>query len=651
MGNIVANPQIHEYSLIRGLLVVSVLLMLPLCLWAQPGTQKVSKKAEKLYEESTTYMQFGDYEAAETKLLEALGEQPDYHMALERLGYVYIQMDQHNKAYPYIKKLVELAPTHSKEAYYYLGLTGLAAHQFDEAIAYLEHYKTVGSINDKRQQEIDRLEANLKFAREAIKNPIPFDPVSAGPDVNTPSNEYFPSITADGGYLYFTRQVQVGKYTHEDIFVSLHKDGLWQGSYSISDNVNNPNQNEGAHSISPDGKTLLFTICESSMGYGGCDIYMSRRQGNNWSKPMNLGPRINTKHKETQPCLAPDGRSLYFVSSRDGGYGMLDIWVSHIGDDGYWSEPVNLGPTVNTAGLDERPYIHTDNNTLYFSSDGHPGFGDADIYLSRRQTDDSWGTAQNLGYPLNSFDYEGGIYVTRDGEQAYFATDRYSEKGDLDIYHFDLPEQDKPTPATYVTGTVTDKDTGKPVEASIQFLQLETGEVENQVQAGNSGDFFLTLPTGKTYALNVSMPGYLFYSEHFSLMSIDPAKPFELQVQLQPVEVGEKLVLKNIFYEKEAFALKPESKVELNKLVAFLKENPTMKIEIGGHTDDSGTAAFNKDLSQKRANEVKQYLISQGIDAARLSTKGYGQDEPLLPNTTEENRAQNRRTEVKIIEK
>lgn len=650
MGDITTNSQIPGYSLTRGVLFL-LLLCLPAISWAQGNSQKVNKKAEKLYLESTGLMQFGDFEQAEMKLLEALSIEPEYHLALERLGYVYMQMDQHDKAYPYIKKLVELAPNHSKEAYYYLGVTGLAAHKFDEALAYLEHYKEVGIIGDKRQQEMDIVEANLKFAKEAIKNPIPFDPVSAGRDVNTPTNEYFPSITADGSYLYFTRQVQVGKFTHEDIFVSINKDGNWEGSFSISDNVNTPSDNEGAHSISPDGKTLLFTICESSKGFGGCDIYMSRRQGNNWSKPVNLGPRINTKYKETQPCLAPDGRSLYFVSSREGGYGKLDIWVSHIGEDGYWSEPVNLGPIINTPELDERPYIHIDNNTLYFSSDGHPGFGDADIYLSRRQTDGSWGKAQNLGYPLNSFAYEGGIYVTRDGEQAYFATDRYSENGDLDIYHFDLPEQDKPTPATYVTGTVTDKATGKPVEAIVQFLQLETGNIENQVMAGHSGDFFLTLPTGKDYALNVSMPGYLFYSEHFSLASIDPSKPFKLEVKLQPVAVGEKLVLKNIFYEKEAYALKTESKVELNKLVTFLKENPTMKIEIGGHTDDSGTAAFNKDLSQKRADEVKQYLISQGIDAGRLNTKGYGQDEPMVPNTSEENRAQNRRTEVKILEK
>ncbi len=645
MGNFPANPQIPQYS-VKAVLWLCLLLVCSTA-WAQ---DKINKKAQALYDESSELLHWDKFDEAESLLLEALKIQPDYIKATERLGYVYYQNGKYALAHQYVNKLVQMAPNHSKEAYFYLARTGLATLQFDEGLKNLAHYRSVGAINDKREAELNLLEQNLLFAKGAIKDSFSFKPANAGPDVNTEDNEYFPSITADGSFLYFTRQKQEGRLSQEDIMVSQWANDAWQGSYSVSPNINTNNANQGAHSISPDGNSLYFTQCEGSGGYGSCDIYVSRKRGNVWSKPVNLGPNINTRMKETQPCISPDGTRLYFVSSREGGYGKLDIWVSQLQPDGQWGTPENLGPSINTAEIDERPYIHTDNRTLYFSSDGHPGFGDADIYLSRRDAD-GWGKAVNLGYPLNSYNYEGGIYVSREGEEAYFATDRYSKGGDLDVYHFPLPPALRPVPVTYVRGTVKDKKTGQPLTALINFTELESSQVINEVGADVDGSFFLILPTGASYALNISRPGYLFHSQYFSLDSIKPNRPYTLQVALQPIEVGERLVLSNIFYEKNAFALKPESKAELNDLLEFLKLNPTVSLEISGHTDNTGTDAINKELSQNRAGAVVTYLINQGIAASRLQAKGYGSSAPIATNDTEEGRAQNRRTEIKVLGK
>lgn len=645
MGNITTNPQIPQHTLKSVLLLVALL-------WGSLllAQQKVNKKAEKLYDESTELLHWDKFDEAEELLQKALEIQPDYVLALQRLGYTYYQNGKYTEAHQYIQKLIKVAPDHSKEAYFYLARTSLATLNFDQGLQSLDTYREIGAINEKRANELRLLEQNLRFAKNSIKDSFELELINAGPDVNTPDNEYFPATTADGKYLYFTRQKRFGIRSQEDIMISEWSDNGWQGAFSVSPNVNTDGANQGAHSISPDGKYLFFTQCEAAGGYGGCDIYVSRKQSGVWSKPVNLGPNINTKYKETQPCISPNGLQLFFVSSREGGLGKLDIWVSTLQPDGSWGPPQNLGPNVNTAEIDERPYLHTDNRTLYFSSDGHPGFGDADIYLSRFE-EGTWSEAQNLGYPLNSYNYEGGIFVERQGDQAYFATDKYSANGDLDIYHFPLPPAARPIPVTYVQGTVSDRHSGQSLEAVITFTDIATGMEVNKVLSEKDGSFFLTLPTGSAYALNISKPGYLFHSQHFSLESVQASIPYALKIELHPVEVGETLVLNNIFFEKNKYGLKAESTAELDDLVDFLELNPSVVLEISGHTDSTGSAAINKELSQERANSVVAYLTVKGINPKRLKAKGYGSTKPVADNSTFAGRALNRRTEIKVIGK
>lgn len=643
MAGFLTNTQVLERTLIAGL---CLLFALPLS-----AQDKINKKAQKLYDESTELLHWDKYKEATPLLVEALDIQPEFLKARERLGFIYYQDKQYADAFTQIELLVKQSPTYSKEAYYYLAMTGLATLQTDKAKEYLAHYKKVGAIGDKRAHELKLLERNISFAGKAKNDPIPFEPIDVGPGINTTDNEYFPALTAEGEYLYFTRQKQFGIKSQEDILVSQWSDDKWQSSLSVSNNVNTEAANEGAHSISPDGNALYFTMCEGQGGYGSCDIYVSFRKGGNWSKPKNLGASINTKYKETQPCISPDGRQLYFVSSRPGGIGKLDIWVSDLQPNGLWGEPINLGPTINTTEIDERPYIHTDNTTLYFSSDGHPGFGAADIYVSRLQANNTWGQAINLGYPLNSYSYEGGIFVSRDGSTAYFATDRFSEAGDLDIYSFPLPPSIQPIPATFVKGKVADNTNNRPLEAIITFTDIKTDRVISNTKTSELGDYFITLPTGSSYALNISKPGYLFFSKYFSLDSIHANKPYLLDVQLKAIEVGESLVLNNIFYTKGSYELIPGSKAELDDLVEMLQLNPTMSLEISGHTDNTGTDAINKELSQKRANAVMQYLVDNGIEAERLKAKGYGSSKPVADNNTDLGRSLNRRTEIQVTGK
>lgn len=648
MGNFPTNPQVFGYTLSRYLIVLILLVFAAMPLAAQP--QKVNKKALDLFNESTEHLQWDRFSDAEQLLLNSLEIQPDFMLAHERLGYLYYNIRKYSQSKYHFVQMLKVDPNKSKEAYYYLSRSSFYIHEFDTAQHYLNYYRKIGAINEKRESELKLLEASIKFAREAVKSPVAFTPKPAGPGINTTDNEYFPALTADGQYLFFTRQIKDPgtKRLQEDILVSERENGAWSNAISVSSNVNTPDANQGAHSISPDGRSLYFTICESGGGYGSCDIYVSKRVGNTWGKPTNLGPKINTKYKETQPCISGDGRSLYFVSSRPGGQGMLDIWVSNMQNDGTWGEPENLGPTVNTPSIDERPYIHPDGETLYFSSDGRPGFGDADIYYTRKNSN-GWSTPENLGYPINSYYYEGGIFVSLSGDTAYFATDRFTTDNNLDVYGFEMPIAARPKKVTYITGMVKDKSTNKPMMPLVEFINLNTSETTNLiVPDAKTGEFLLTLPAGSNYGLSINHPGYLFYSYNFP---VDKQHNYQkLDIQLEPISSKIAVVLKNVFYETGDFKLKNESKSELDRLVKFLQVNPTVKLEIAGHTDNVGAETSNLELSQKRANEVVNYLIEAGIDKTRLKAKGYGATQTIADNSTEEGRAQNRRTEVSIID-
>ena len=367
--------------------------------------------------------------------------------------------------------------------------------------------------------------------------------------------------------------------------------------------------------------------------------------------PRNLGGPVNTSKWESQPSVSADGKTLYFVSNRSGGSGGMDIWVTQLAPNNEWTVPRNLGGKINTPFSEETPFIHPDGKTLYFTSNGHVGMGEKDIYVTRKDADENWSEPKNLGYPINTWNDEQGLFVAASGENAYFSSDRKGGYGKLDLYSFKLYEEARPTRVTYVKGKVKNKETGRPLGAKFELIDLATSEVVIESSSDQiDGKFLVTLPVDHEYALNVSKDNYLFYSEHFALpKQQDITKPYRMDVELQPIKFGEKVVLKNIFFETASFELLPVSTVELDKLVAFMNNNPTIHIEIGGHTDNVGKPESNQLLSENRSKSVRQYLIDHAISEGRIQFKGYGEEQPVDTNETPEGRAKNRRTEFKVL--
>jgi outer membrane protein OmpA-like peptidoglycan-associated protein len=406
-----------------------------------------------------------------------------------------------------------------------------------------------------------------------------------------------------------------------------------------------------AKNISQYGRLLIFYGCNRAVGSGSCDLYISYYTKEGWSEALNLGNRINTDQWESQPSLSPDKRDLYFASSRFGGFGGIDLYVAHMQPNGQWSEPQNLGPQINTAGDETEPFIHADNQTLYFASNGLPGYGGEDLFFIRKDSAGKWGQPQNLGYPINTVNNDGTLCIAADGSTTYFASDRSDSKGGLDIYSFEMRPGMRPAKTLWIKGKVFDKKTEKGLPSAVELIDLATKQVLSKVQTDETGNYLITLPVGKDYAFNVARKGYLFYSDNFSLKQKASDSTYEKNIPLQPIEVSAAVVLNNIFFDYNKFDLKPESQVELDQVVQLLKDNPTVKIEIAGHTDNIGSDADNLKLSQNRAKAVVVYLNNKGITGGRLSYKGFGAAQPVADNKTEEGRAKNRRTELKIIAK
>jgi flagellar motor protein MotB len=358
---------------------------------------------------------------------------------------------------------------------------------------------------------------------------------------------------------------------------------------------------------------------------------------------------VNTTGWESTPSITADGNVLYFSSNRTGGLGGKDIWYSKMKADGTWAIPVNMGKTINTEGNEMSPFIHFDGKTLYFASDGRPGMGGYDLYMSRMKDDSTWSEPRNLGYPINTYNDEMGLIIDVTGKTAYFSTKRENGNG-KDIFYFTLDESIQPDPVSYLKGKVTDKETGKLLKASYELINLSTNKVTVMNTTDEDGSFLVCIPSGYNYGINVSKTGYLFYSENFMLEGKHTVmEPLVKKIALSPVKVGEKMLLSNVFYEIDAWELKKESMQELNNLADLLFSNIDVVVEIGGYTDSTGTDEYNLTLSEKRAISVVNYLISKGVSSDRLKYKGYGNKFPVGDNITSEGRKLNRRTEVKII--
>ena len=481
---------------------------------------------------------------------------------------------RHQQAAELLTKIIDGEPSYA-EAWLLLGQQQMKLERYADA---RESFEQCLSLNPAMKMWQDEAREGIRLAdwrRHAVENPVPFRPINLGPNVNTVDDEYLPALTADYRMLVFTRRFPrksttlPGQPLEEDFYYS-HYDTMelnWGPAHRMPEPLNS-NGNEGAQTISHDGRVVIFTACGRSKEPTGCDIYMSVRQGGRWGKPRSLGAPVNSRYWESFPSLSIDGYTLYFASNRPGGYGGTDIWCCTL-EEGRWSEPRNLGPTVNTKGNETAPYIHFDDKTLYFASDGHTGMGGMDLYMVKRTAANTWGEARNLGYPINTPGDENNLIVAPDGRTAIFSSDRYGGFGKQDLYSFVIPVEVKPERITFID----------PV-----------------VQAEN----LLT--------------------------------------------VGDTVTLNNIHFLTASAELYEASKAGLDRLAEALKRHPSLRLEVGGHTDAVGKDEDNLVLSERRAKAVYDYLVGRGVDAARLTYRGYGESRPIAPNDTPEGRARNRRT-------
>ncbi len=598
-----------------------------------------------------------DFEKALALLNQAEQKDPTYPDTYILKGDLFnftLKSDSAAKCY---NKAIELLGDPDPMLYYIAANENAKCAQYETALHNYELFLKKGIQYTDVLSDAQKGVANCRFGIEAMKHPVKFQLQNLGKNVNSAWDESLATITADDEMLIFTVNRPKDEHTvcafclnEEDLYVSRReKDGTWGARQPIGSPIKT-GYNEGAQCVSPDGKYLLYTLCDADFGMGSCDLYWSKKMGNKWSRPRNFGAPVNTSAWESQPSMAPDGKTVYFVSSRPGGFGGMDLWKTSMTAEGNFSVPENLGPTINTPGDDAAPFIHSDGRTLYFASNGRVGMGGYDLYYATLQPDGSWSEPKNLGYPINTPADEINIFINAAGTVAYMASDKEGGYGGLDLYSFDLDDNLRPNPVTYLKGIVQDASSHRPIAATIEMVDLKTGQViYSSVSDAETGEYLACIQTGENILLNVSHPDYPFYSENFQIeKSYTELSPYLKNIQLQRADVGTVVVLKNIFFDFNRSELKPESYEELNRLAEYLRHND-VKIEIGGHTDDQGTDAYNDKLSQDRAKSVYEYLVGQGIPASKLSYHGYGKRRPVADNATEEGRAANRRTEFRII--
>lgn len=645
------------------LLLLSVLTMTMVAV-AQPKPTYTTKnkKSIKRYEEALAAYDVRDLALAKKILIEVTEEDTQFIESFYMLAQVYDDLGETANAIVPLQKALAINEKYYPEGWLMLAECYFAKGQYNEAEIAVSKYMPFPHATADLEKRAQVILSSCIFAKKAVQSPVNFSPVNLGAGVNTEMDEYYPCITADESTLLFTRLVRnesAYRGIHEDFFISSKKDNEWKQASPVMEI--NTIQNEGAPSLSADGQTLIFTACElgdgsfggSRQGVGSCDLFYTMKSGNGWMPAKNLGNAINSGSWESQPSFSADGRTLFFVRGRRTAQGIReqDVYYSYIMDDGKWAPAKKVPGKVNTMFEEESVMIHPDGNTLYFASNGHPGMGGLDIFMSRLLPSGEWDTPVNLGYPINTFEDENSLQVSAKGKLALFASKRSGGFGGLDLYSFELPEFAQPNMVTYVAGLVSDKLSFKKLGAKLELIDLASGKRIIETYSNNvSGDFLVCIPSGKDYALNVSKEGYLFYSENFSLKNYKSAQPYYLNVLLQKLKVGANVVLNNVFFASNSYELLSESKVELDKLVGLLTANPSLRIEIGGHTDDVGKDEDNQILSERRAEAVRSFLIKSGILEGRITFKGYGETNPIVPNDTDSNRSKNRRTEFKIIE-
>jgi len=629
----------------------------------------IAQKRE--FKEAEVHFQYDEYNLAIPLYETYLQAEPEGKHALEvtyKLGICHLNTAQRGKALPYLEQVYNKNPQFDKNLTYYLAQSYHILHQWDKA----EQFYKMVTKDCEWFKEVPKHLEECGFGRNYMKTPKRITIENMGDMVNSSHAEYVPAISDDENVLIFTARrpntTGGGKDASdqeyfEDIYYCEKKGDKWGEPKSMPRPINS-NSHDACIALSPDGKTLFVYKTGGGKEKLG-DIYYSEKKSEGWTDPKDLGNKINSKYREPSISITHDGKTVYFSSDRPNGLGGLDIYKSTKNEKGEWGEPVNLGPGINTPHDEDSPFIHNE-NTLYFSSQGHSSMGGYDIFVTKLENN-QWSKAENLGFPINTADDDIYYVVSANEERGYLSSARAGGFGEKDLYVVYLKDPNTPVVTTHVTtpdtpqkpkyktivkGTITDAKTQEKLVADIYLISLKENITEQELFSKEPVGKYETdkLPTGKSYLINVSKEGYLFHSESFNV-PLQPEKDQEIIVDIALLKLGkgEKINL-TVFYDFDKDFLRLESRPELERLVAFLQKYPKVKVEIAGHTDAIGTDQKNQGLSERRSQSVVRYLIERGIDPKRLTAKGYGESKPVATNETDEGRQLNRRTECVVVE-
>lgn len=624
---------------------------------AQPALHTKSKKAIEFYNTADNFRVRGQYKQAIDMLEQAIEKDKNFIEAYFRLGQTYKSFKQYTKSIEYFERgmAIEKDERINRAFWYELGETYFLSGNYEGAAKLLTQYiqAEVPSFQNKtRFDNARKIIDNAEYAKKNQQLAKDFKQQALSDTVNCFTMQYFPVLTADQQTLIYTRREGNNNTDDEDIVFSKKDErGRWLAPVSISENINS-GLNEGTSAISADGRKLIFTSCVGRDGWGSCDLYESNKIGERWSEPKNLGQLVNSSDWESQPSLSADGRTLYFVSDRKGGVGRRDIWISTLDAKGNWTRARNLGKEINTVYDEISPFIHVNNSTFYFATNGLTGFGGYDIHYSERDNSGKWSAPVNMGAPINNHEDQFSLFITADGEKAFYSHESLAENGQSfsKLYEVVVPEHQRPRKTNFVKGIITDKETGKPLLASVELINIDRDTLDAFTKSDSiSGAYLMVLAKGARYALYINKRDYLFKSLSFDFINEQSSEPIIINIELEKVKAGSITVLNNIFFEFDKYDLAPNSIPELDKVVRFLLNDTKASIEIGGHTDSTGSNVYNQQLSERRASTVAAYLIKKGIPPKRVFFKGYGSSQPIAPNSTETGQKINRRIEFRVL--
>ena len=602
-----------------------------------------TKQAAESYEAGLSALNNNDVQKAIQLFKLAASKDSQYADPAIALFQVYHDQKNFQSAIDYFNEINKRDSAASMPFLVKQGVALASLGRYHAAYELLTPYFKNNSLPNYLKEKANALYAICAFAIQQKTAPE-ISIQNMGDSINSPASEYFPTVSIQDSLFLFMRRMNLSR---EDFYTSSMGVDGFSAAMPLSDTLNFAAK-KGSMSLSADLQTLYYAADYAEQGYGRYDIYKVQRSPWGWSKPKNLGQRINSDFWDSAPSISPDGNSIYFASNRPGGYGGIDIYVAYKNEKGYWEEAINLGPTINTKGDDQTPFIHADNQSLYFSSNGRLDFGGSDIYVARKKIDGSWTTPVNLGYPINTYDNEGSIAVASNGATAYIASDRADSRGELDIYKITLAENTRAFKTWYIKGQIIDAKTKKSIAAALQIVDPASGYPMMEMQIDSMGQFLLALPYFDSLGLKINSPGHDYLSSILPIDSVKLMAGKTFDFALTPIEKIFTKTFNQVYFETNSAVLQTISNVELDALVGYLKTTLNAQISIEGHTDNTGTSAQNNLLSLQRANAIGDYLQQKGIATNRIQRKGLGASMPIADNNTAAGRAKNRRTSFTI---